>query len=203
MKNSNYIISGILAVAIIVLFILQFTGRKGNTKFSEAAGLTMDSTGFRLPVAYVRTDSLLVNYKFFIDLNNDMLKKQEDKTLILKQKDDKLKKDIAVFQQKLQNNVFITQERAQQEQDRLIGLQQDLQELANQAQKEMAMEQAKNNQQLQDTIIAALKIFNSPKKYELILSNTGTDNILYADDIYDITKEVTDFLNDRYVPVKK
>jgi len=203
MKNSNYIISGILAVAVIVLFILQFTGRKGDTKSLEVAGAITNSTGSHLPVAFIRTDSLMAKYKFFIDLSNDLLKKQEDKTLIIKQRDDQLKKDIADFYQKVQNNVFISQERAQQEQSRLEGRQQDLQKLVAQSDREMSIEQAKTSQQLQDTIIAALKIFNTPRKYELIFANAGTDNILYADDSYDITNEVVAFLNARYVPAKK
>ena len=58
------------------------------------------------------------------------------------------------------------------------------------------------NQQLQDTIVSALKVFNNPQKYQLILSNVGTDNIVYADDSYDITKEIIEFLNARYVPSK-
>jgi outer membrane protein len=44
-----------------------------------------------------------------------------------------------------------------------------------------------------------LKQFNTPKKYEYILSNAGTDNILYADEKYDITTEIIEYLNARYV----
>jgi len=203
MKNNNYIISGILAVAVIVLFILQFTGRKGDTKYSETVGIVRDSTGFRLPIAYIRTDSLLVKYKFSIDLNNDMLKKVEDNRLNIKQREDKLKKDYADFQQKAQNNIFITQERAQQEYNRLEGQRQDLENYATQVNQDLAMEQSRLNQQLFDTITANLKIFNTPKKYEIIFSNVGTDNILCADDSYDITSDVIEFFNARYVPAKK
>ena len=203
MKNSNYIINGILALAVIVLFILHFTGRKGDAKSLENAGTIADSTGFHLPVAYIRTDSLLPNYKFFNDLSDAWMRKREDKMLTIKQREDKFKKEYTDFIQKAQNNLFISQERAQQEQNRLAGMQQDLEKFAAQAEQEIALEQAKMNQQLTDTIIAALKIFNTPKKYEMIFSNTGTDNILYADDFYDITTEVTGFLNARYVPEKK
>ena len=84
----------------------------------------------------------------------------------------------------------------------MVGQQQDLENYAAQAERELALEQMKMNQQLQDTIVAALKVFNNPQKYQLILSNVGTDNILYADDSYDITKEIIEFLNIRYVPSK-
>jgi len=203
MKNSNYIINGILIVAIIVLFILQFTGNKTNTKSPNNLGFVADSTGFHLPIAYINTDSLLSNYKFYLDLSDDLLKKQEDKSLDIKRRDDNLKKQIADFYQKAQNNIFITPERAQQEENRLLGLRQDLENYVAQISQEMSIEQAKMNKQLTDTITTALKDFNTPKKYEFILSNVGTDNILYADDSYDITVEATEFLNARYVPSKK
>ena len=201
MKN-NYIISGILTVAVIVLFVLQFTGKKTDTKNNVAVETITDSTNFHLPIAYIRTDSLMANYKFFNDLNEAIIKKMENQKLIINQRTQKLQKEFLEFQQKAQMNAFISAERQQQEQSRLLGQQQDLENYAAQAERELALEQMKMNQQLQDTIVAALKVFNNPQKYQLILSNVGTDNILYADDSYDITKEIIEFLNIRYVPSK-
>jgi len=202
MKNSNYIINGILLVAVIVLFILQFTGRKSDMKQTEMAGTAADSTGYHLPIAYIRTDSLLANYKYATDLNEALMKKMEDKKLIINQRSERFKKDVADFQQKAQMNAFITRERQDQEQNRLAGLQQDLQNYVAQVDQEMALEQNKMTQQLTDSIVSVLKIFNTPKKYQLILSNVATDNIFYADESYDITKEFIDYLNARYVPAK-
>jgi len=197
MKNSNYIINGVLAFAIVVLFILYFTGKGTFGKSTDAKGIAADSANFSLPIAYVRTDSLLAHCKFFNDLQEALLKKVEDKRLILKQKAEQLNKDVVDFQQKAQINAYLTQERQVQEQNKLLGRKQDLDALADQVDKEMSAEGAKVTIQVQDTIISILKQFNNPKKYQLILSNSGTDNILYADEAYDITKEVTDFLNAR------
>ena len=202
MKNRNYIINGVLIVAVIVLFILQFTGKRVNTNQSQAIEALTDSTGFRLPVAFVRTDSLMANYKFFIDLNEVQTKKVEDKRLQINQRNEVLQKNVVDFQQKARNNAFISQERMEQEQNRLVNMQQDLQNYAAQADKELSAEAAKMLQQVTDTIVSAMKVFNTPRKYHLILSNAGTDNILYADDAYDITKEFAAFLNARYVPSK-
>jgi len=203
MKNSNYIINGILIAAVIVLFVLHFTGRKGDAKLLETAGISKDSTSTaHLPIAYIRTDSLLLKYKYSIDLNNALLKKVEDKKLVINQKADQWNKAVADFQQKAQMNAFISQERQDQEQGRLIKQKQDLDNLASQADKELSNEQMQVGQQITDTIISSLKLFNTPKKYQLILSSAGTDNILYADDSYDITNEFIEFLNARYVPSK-
>jgi len=197
MKNNNYIINGVLALAIIVLFILHFTGKGTFGKSSNTEGIAADSAGIRLPIAYVRTDSLLANCKFFNDLNDALVKKMEDRKSQYNQKADKLNKDYVDFQEKAQANRYLTQESQAQAQNRLISQKQDLDALADQIDKEMSAERMKVSIQVQDTIISTLKQFNNPKKYQLILSNTGTDNILYADQVYDITKEVIDFLNAR------
>jgi len=203
MKNSNYIINGILVVAIIVLFILHFTGTGAKVKHPETDEIAADSTEYRLPIAYIRTDSLLASYKYFIDLNEASIKKIEDKKLDINRRMEKFRKEALDFQQKAQMNAFISQERQMQEQNRLAKMQQDLENYAAQVDKELTQEQENMRQQLTDTIVTSLKLFNIPKKYHLILSNAGTDNILYADDLYDITGEIIEFLNDRYVPPAK
>ena len=203
MKNSNYIINGILLVAIIVLFILQFTSNGVNSKGTDISDSIEGSTGNHLPLAYVRTDSLLSNYKFYSDLNDVLLKKRDDKLLVIRRQEDKFQKEYLDIREKMEKNVFYTREREQEAQNRLARMQQDLENLMAQTEREIGMEQANMLNQLADTIKVALKDFNTPKKYEMIFSNVGTDNILYADDSYDITNEVTEFLNARYVPEKK
>ena len=54
--------------------------------------------------------------------------------------------------------------------------------------------------ELSDTVKVRLVEFNKDKGYQIIYSNTGSDNILFADDKYDITQEVTEFLNKKYGP---
>jgi len=58
------------------------------------------------------------------------------------------------------------------------------------------------SEQLRDTINAFMKEFNKEHKYQLIISNTSSDNVLYAEKGYDITLEVTKALNERYVAKK-
>ena len=200
MKNSNYIINGILAVAIIILFILYLTGRNTAAKHPETAGFAADTTGFHLPLAYIRTDSLLLSYKFYNDLSEILIKKMESKQLTYKQKEDNFRKQYIDYQQKAQMNAFLSPDRQMQEEKRLLGMQEDLEKFAAQVQQELSIEDANMQRQLHDTITVALREFNIPKKYEIIFSNVGTDNIFYANDIYDITAEVIEFLNDRYTP---
>jgi len=203
MKNVNYIINGILAVAVIVLFILHFSGGKSNrsNNYNLFEGDSINKS--LLPIAYIRTDSLLANYKLFQDLNEASMKDMENHQLDLNQRKQRFEKDVQDFQQKVQLNAFITQERMNQEGARLEKTRSDLEKYAAQIQQSLADKNAQMQRQLQDSVLNGLKSFNTPQKYQIIFSNIGTDNFYYIDDAYDITKEVTDYLNARYTPAKE
>ena len=80
---------------------------------------------------------------------------------------------------------------------------QDLQALQEKLSKDLADENQKNSLQLRDSINSFLKIYNQDKGYSLIISNTGFDNLLYADPAYNITQEIVDGLNARYSGINK
>ncbi|MDR0232684.1 MAG: OmpH family outer membrane protein [Dysgonamonadaceae bacterium] len=200
--NKNYIINGVLGIAVIVLFILHFTNKKAACKDDAvAAG---DSTVVRLPVAYINSDSLLLNYGYAEDLRETLLRKAESSRATLTQKGNKLQADMLEFQRKYENNAFLSPQRAQEEHASLMKRQQDLQDQAERIQQEFVMEQMRMNQQMTDTVVAALKTFNETTNYQIIFQNVnGNSPILLADDVYNITKEVTEYLNKRYTPAKK
>ena len=73
-----------------------------------------------------------------------------------------------------------------------------------QALRQQLMEQQqKMSEQLRDTINAFLKVYNKDGKYQMIISNTANDNILYAGKGYDITSDVIEKLNARHTKGKK
>ena len=83
-------------------------------------------------------------------------------------------------------------------------MEQDLQELSNKLQNGLMEENNKNSLLFRDSINAFLKEYNKTKGYSMIISNTGFDNLLYADSVYNITKEILEGLNARYSsPAKK
>lgn len=201
MKNINYIISGILALAVVILFVLQFSTKKEAKADDHVATSGTDVQGV-LPIAYINTDSLLLNYNYAKDLNEALLRRQENARASMNEKGRQLEKEVGDFQRKVQNNAFLSQERAQQEQQRLMKKQQDLQELEQRLTNEILVEQQKMNEQLRDSINTFLKEYNKSKKYEMIFSNTMGDNILIANPIYDITDQVIELLNKQYVAKK-
>lgn len=200
MKRLNYLVNGLAALALIVLFS-QCAGKADNqttNASAQAAGLS------GMKIAYVEIDTLLAKYNYCVDLNEAMVKKSENVRLTLNQKAKDLDRQKQEFQTKVQNNAYLTQERAQQEYNRIAKLEQDLQNLGNKLQAELMSENEKNSLQLRDSINAFLKEYNKTKGYSMIISNTGFDNLLYADSIYNITREILDGLNARYSsPAKK
>jgi outer membrane protein len=197
MKNINYLINGILAVAVIILFIMQFAGKttSEDVKPSPAAEGDISSS---LPVAYVNMDSLLQNYHYYNDLNEIIMRKEENARANVNQQVNQLQSEAQDFERKVNNNAFLTRERAEQEQQRLLRKRQELEALDNRLSQELIAEQQRLMEQLRDSLSAQLKIFNEGKKYQIIFSNISNDNILLADDVYDITKELILYLNKNY-----
>lgn len=196
MKNINYVINGVLAVAVIILFVMQLSGKKesGVVKSSSNG----DSITGTLPIAYVNLDSLLANYNYAKDLNEIILKDQENSRANIMQKARSLDSEMKDFQRKLENNAFLTRERVEQERARLVKKQEELQEMDSRLSQELMAKQVKMNEQFRDTVVTQLQVFNKDKKYQVIFCNTSGDNILWAESVYDITPELVVFLNKRY-----
>lgn len=201
MKNLSLIINAVLAVAIVVLFVLVLSNKSNSVTKLSAIGKDTLISG-KLPIAYVNVDSLLLHYQFAKDANESLIKKQEDSRATVNSQAAQLSSEIDEYKRKLSNNAFLSRDRAAQEEARLSKKQQDIQELDGKLSKQLMQIQQKMSEQLRDTINKFMKEFNKNHKYQLIISNTSSDNILYAEKGYDITEEVTKALNERYIPKK-
>ncbi|MDR1455986.1 MAG: OmpH family outer membrane protein [Tannerella sp.] len=194
MKNINYVINGVLAVAILILFILQFSEKKGSLLPATTTASSGEAvTGF--PVAYFNADSLLLNYNFSKDLNEQLVRKQENARANITQQARNLQSEVDNFQYKLRNGAFATQERAEQEQQRILKKQQDLQALEEKLTQELMEESRRLNAQLSDTVRRHLRQFNKDRNYQIIFGNVEGTPIYQAEDVYNITSELIDYLN--------
>ena len=197
MKKMKYILNGFLALAMILLFA-QCSNNQSTP--SQTATPTAVGGSTNMKIAYVEIESLLTKYRFWNDLNELMIQKEENIRTTLNEKAKELDREMREFQRKLENNGFATRERAEQENLRLSQKQRDLQQLQEKLAADLQTENQKNSLQLRDSINSFLKIYNKTKGYSLIISNTGFDNLLYADTAYNITQEIVEGLNARYNP---
>lgn len=156
-----------------------------------------------LSIAYVNVDSLLANYQLAKDANETLMRRFESSRATINEKQRRLESEYKEFQRKIQANAFLSEERARQESDRLQNLSNELEKTANRLDEDLRQEQLRINNQLADSVQNAINIFNQTANYELILSNSGMDNILFAKEKYDITDKVLALLNSRYTPAKK
>lgn len=200
MKRTNFILNGFLALATVLVFSQCADNNNAATSSAPVAGVAGSSN---MKIAYVEIDSLLTKYNFWNDLNEQMIKKEENSRTTLNEKGKKLEAEAREFERKIQNNGFATRERAEQEQARLLKQQQELQQLQQKLGEELAAENQKNSLQMRDSINSFLKEYNKVKGYDLIISNTGFDNLLYANPAYNITNEIVEGLNARYNPSTK
>ncbi len=152
-----------------------------------------------IPVAVVNADSIFSQYTLAVELREKLTKKQEDARLNVNEKARKLQNDMVDFQRKLENNAFLSRERAEQEGRRLQQREADLQALDQKLTQEILEEQQNSNARLRDSIDAAIEALNKDGKIQLILSTSSlNDNVLYLSPALDITPDVVAYLNENY-----
>ena len=193
MNKIQILINVILVAAVAALFVIFF-----SKKAPAATETLVTGTSEVMPVAYLNVDSLLANYTFAQEASEKLMSKQEDARVKMNTKLRTFQNEVADFQRKLENNAFLSRERAEKEQQRLAKKEQELQELEAKLTQDIMIENQKLNQQLADSLNNFLKEFNADGRYHVILSNTAKDNVLMANEHYDITNDVVNGLNARY-----
>lgn len=199
MKKLPLILSIVALLGVVVLFVLQFTGKSDASATNESAAVK--SSGSDLKIAYVLTDSVLVNYQLAIDLNNDFVEKQKQYNENFNKKRGDFETQAKAFQEKVQRGGFLTEDRAMKERDRIMAQQQEIQQLNDELSNKLANMEKKINVQLVDSIVNYVKIFNKSHNYNYIFSNSG--NIIIGDQAHNLSKEIVDGLNARYAKSKK
>jgi len=202
-EKIHYLIEAALAIAVIVLFILQFSGNSKQVGYSATVAGEEDTTqSASMPVAYIDVDSLMMNYTFSLDLNEQIAKKYENSRADMTERLRKFEVEAADFRRKVETGSFLSQERAENEQQRLLKKQEDLQRLEAQYAQELNDERSRINEELRKTIVEQLADYNKDKGYHIIY---GNNNILFANDGYNITAEVIEYLNKRHAnsPIAK
>ncbi|NDW09143.1 OmpH family outer membrane protein [Dysgonomonas sp. 520] len=156
----------------------------------------------KLPIAYIDVDSVLIHYDYAKEINETLQRKIETSKTMISQKEKTLEAVQTEFKKKIDNNTFLNAERAQKEYDRILKMGTDLEELGKQLDEELSIEQQSLNATLADSVRKYLAEYVSDKNYEMVFTNTGIDNILYAKEKYNITSEFIKYINQRYKETK-
>jgi outer membrane protein len=134
-----------------------------------------------------------------LEENERLMRRQEDIRLDLNQRANSLQNEMIDFQKKLENQAFLSRERAEAEQRRLLKKEQELQILSQEKEQEFILEQQQVGIQVQDSINSVIRALNATGKYHLVISTSAlNNNVLFAAPEYDITQEAIEMLNARY-----
>ncbi|MBN1821516.1 MAG: OmpH family outer membrane protein [Prolixibacteraceae bacterium] len=198
MKQISLIISIVALVAVVVLFIINYTGN--GKKAQDEVKQPVQKSNSGLKIAYVKADSVILNYDLAQDLHDEFTRKQEAYTNEYATKRTSFEKDAAAFQEKLNRGGFLTEQRAIQERDRLVNWEQEILQLDQELSGKLADIQTTNNSQLLDSLLNYLNKLNETRQYDYIL-NGG--EVLIGDEANNITAEVLKGMNERYNKFKQ
>jgi len=196
MKSTSLIVGIISLIAVAVLYVLHFTGTGENSEKVTGDLTNKSSEDVKsIKIAYVKADSVILNYDLAQYLHDEFTKSQEAYNTEYGSKRQSFEKEAAAFQEKLQRGGFLTEQRAIQERDRLLGKEQEIVKLDQELSGKLAELQQANNKQILDSLLNYLNEYNKDKGYDYIL-NGG--EVLLGDEAHNITKEVLEALNARY-----
>lgn len=201
MKKISLVLNIVLAVAVIALYILHFTGI-GAAKGSKAGNQISTGIGSGNDIFYVQIDSVISNFDMAKDLSGQLESKFNSSDAALKSKQDAYQKDVTDYQYKAQRGL-ITRSDAQNLEQQLYVKQQDLLKLQQNLSDEINEQQVVMNRQVINAIMEYMKENSVTYNYKYVLGTSFGGNILYANDSLDITKNITAGLNEKYKKEKQ
>ncbi|MEX0982564.1 MAG: OmpH family outer membrane protein [Bacteroidales bacterium] len=204
MKNINYIINGILAVAVIVLFVLQFNGKSTGepSETSKPSGSSVEQAENAIPagevaIAYFDIDSVMANWTLYADVQEKLAAKQRQLESDFESKSQSFMKRVEDAQYKIQRQL-VTRAEAEQLQQQLATEEQNLMGLQNNYSTELQEEAVVRNRQMIDNIEKYVEEYNRDKGYSFIFSYSFGGNLMYGDKAYNITQQIIRGINEAY-----
>lgn len=205
-NKTNSLITAVLGIAVVILFILQFTGKNNDVVTSKEETPTEEvipteteeaptkSFG-NLKIAFVNSDTVTKNYDYNKKLTSELMAKQASAENKLKKAASKLQADFAKFQQEAPIMGQSELERKQMEfmqREQEIGMME--QELAG----KLADKGYEANYNYVMTTDEYLQKIGKSLGYDYIIGYRVGDLIMYANPEFDITDQVLELLNKEY-----
>ena len=197
MKKVNLILNIVLVLAVAALFVLHFTGNRNteSTASAEDSRITAGSGD----IVYINLDTLVNQYDMYNDLRTELEGKVSAIENDLNKKGRALENDMKSFQEKMQKGL-LTRSQMETMQNDLMTRDQELRNLSQQKQMELAEEESVMYNRVMDAIKTYVDNYNKEKQYSLILTTTVTTNsVISGDQGRNITGEILNGLNQEYI----
>ena len=197
MKKANLIINIVLIVAVAALFVLHFTGRGKASQIQTAGSESVTAT--KGDIVYINLDTLINQYDMYNDLRSELQGKLSAIENDINKQGRALENDIKSFQEKMQKGL-LTRSQAESMNNDLAQRDQDLRNLTQQKQMEMAEEESVMFNKVMDAIPTYVAEYNRQKQYSLILTTTtATTTVINGNAGLDITQDILNGLNAEYI----
>lgn len=187
--KAHWIIEGVLAAAVIALFILHFVG--GNKKAPVVQKPVEVGTG---EVVFINIDSVNEQYEMVKILKDSLEAEQQRQEIIFKNRQKALENKAANFERNYSSG-SLTPQQAQYAQQSLQEESARLQQDYNNFMEDFQARYAAALEQMADSLNAAAKRVNANYNASYIFTYQNGGQLLYADPAHDITIEVLDELN--------
>ncbi len=186
----------LFSTVLFAAFLLTACNKNEETKNEVLTVPECATPDSKLPIAFVNLDTIISQYNVAIEANEKLIKKQEDARLSINEKAQKWQAEVNEFNRKLENNAFLSRERAEKEAQRLQKKESELQSLEQKLTQELLEEQQKMTLQLRTAIDNAIKEFNKDGRYHLILSTSAMqETVIFSLNGYDISADILALLN--------
>ncbi len=179
---------------LATVMVLAATSCNDNQK-AEAPKADGGAAMENLKIRYIDEDSIMANYNLAKDINEAMLRRQNQYDAAQKQRAGEINKFGNAMQQKYQNNQYLTEEAFNADQAKLQKMQADAENYLAGLQQSISNELNQSQIQLLDSIDNFMKDYAKKKGFDMVLRKSAT---LFIDEKYDVTKEVIEGLNKRY-----
>lgn len=188
MKNISLVLNAVLAIAVVVLYYLHFSG-------SQASSPNAGGSSANLTMAYVNADTVLKYYDYSKAGREKLEAKGKQLDQDLNARAASLQGEFESYQRNV-NSMTIGQARAVEED--LTKKRNNLQLYQESLSQQMLMEQEKMNKELYDNVTAFLKKYSRERGLQIIFKYNVASDVLYAGDSLDISKDVIKGLNEAY-----
>jgi len=198
MKVTNIVTNVVLAVAVVVLFVLHFSGGEKKETTGEQAAVEMASPS-DISIAYFNMDSVMSQWDLYFQYQQDLGQKQSELEADFAGKTENFYQRVQDAQYKIQRQL-VTRSEAEQLQQNLAAEEQNLMQLQNQYTADLQEEGMVKNRRMIDMIERYVAELSQTKGYSYVYSYQFGGNLIYGAKPYDITAEVVAGLNAKYKP---
>jgi outer membrane protein len=186
MKSINPVLNIVLLIAVIILYVLHFTGSKSATE--EIA--TEEAGG----IYYINIDTLNTQLTFLTEKQAILEQKEIDFENKFKEKATALERDITSYQREAQGG-YMTPKQMQTKEAQLGRRQQELLAERDSIASALMMESQAINEQLMKKLKKYIDEFNVNNKTQFVFAYSEASNILHADKSKDITADILKKMN--------